>query len=105
MTSSRGDRRILAEIERHLDQDDPELDSLIDTFNRQFTHRPGKDPKNVGKVPDWLVVAALGLAIIAVFGILIAGIFGTPSRPDDSPQPPKSPTGVALQHPAPGSSR
>lgn len=90
MNPSMDDRRILAEIERRLARDDPDLTSLMDALNHQF---PGAqddaDERNGdGERRDWRVKAAAALAILAVVGMILTAIFNKPPSAEDNHVPP-----------------
>ncbi|OAH09872.1 CBS domain-containing protein [Streptomyces jeddahensis] len=88
MNPSMDDRHILAEIERRLARDDPELASRIDTLNRQFPQDSEGDHNDTGKRRDWRVVTAVVLTIVALLGLLLTAILGAPPRDDDNQNPP-----------------
>jgi hypothetical protein len=92
MNPSMDDRRILAEIERRLARDDPELASLMDALNHQFPHdQDDADERNDGERRDWRVKAAVALAILAVVGMILTAIFTKPPPADDNHGPPNGP--------------
>ncbi|WP_051338659.1 DUF3040 domain-containing protein [Streptomyces flavidovirens] len=84
------DRRILAEIERRLARDDPELTSLMDALNCQFPGAQDEaDERNSdGERGDWRVKAAVALAILAVVGMILTAIFTRPPSAEDNHVPP-----------------
>ncbi|MGP3636976.1 DUF3040 domain-containing protein [Streptomyces sp. 24-1644] len=84
------DRRVLAEIERRLARDDPELTSLMDALNHQFTHNQDDagERDGDGERRDWRVKAAVALAILAVVGMILTAIFTRPPPAEDNHVPP-----------------
>lgn len=90
MNPSMDDRRILAEIERRLARDDPELTSLMDALNHQFpgAQDEADEPNSDGERRDWRVKAAVVLAILAVVGMILTAIFSKPPSADDNHVPP-----------------
>lgn len=80
------DRRILADIERRLARDDPELASLMDALNQQFPEGcddGGNDKRERRDWRDWRVVTAVVLAIVALLGLILMGIFAKPTSTED----------------------
>ncbi|WP_367668872.1 DUF3040 domain-containing protein [Streptomyces sp. DT2A-34] len=87
MNPSMDDRRILAEIERRLTRDDPELVSLMDALNHQFPHEPDDaDDHGAGHGPRRKVIVALLVAALA--GLILTALLTKPPPADDSPGPP-----------------
>ncbi|MFJ8533582.1 DUF3040 domain-containing protein [Streptomyces sp. NPDC093591] len=108
------DRRILAEMERHLSRDDPELAALMDALNHQFPDQrkdiEGCDDAS-GRRFDWRWKAGIAFVIVAVVGLLLTAILTAPSRPaDDNHGPPNGRLPAVTGHsqrrsPGPGASR
>jgi hypothetical protein len=88
------DRRILAEIERRLARDDPELTSLMDALNYQFPDDQDdahdRDDDVVGGQLSWRWKAVAILAVLALVGLLLAAILTTPPPAQDNREPSKS---------------
>ncbi len=85
------DRRILAEMERRLARDDPDLASLMDALNGQFPTGPDDDRNDDGDRQDrhdWHWKAAMVLAIVAVVAMILTAILTRPPSPDDNKGPP-----------------
>ncbi|MFI6012576.1 hypothetical protein ACIBAG_27800 [Streptomyces sp. NPDC051243] len=94
MGSSMDDRRVLADMERCLSRDDPDLVTLIDTLNRQFPDNQDTDSRNDGGGGghDWRWKATVAFVVVLVVGLILTLIFsGSPSAEDD----PASPNGRA----------
>lgn len=70
MSSPMDDRRILAEIERRLAEDDPDLESLMGTLNEQFGDDAGDDAEH-DKRWDWRWVTAAVLAVVALLAVIL----------------------------------
>ncbi|MFE5944731.1 DUF3040 domain-containing protein [Streptomyces sp. NPDC056480] len=95
MSHSTDDRRVLAEIERRLARDDPELCTLLATLIRQFPPGP-EEPRPDGPRPAARTgrrrlrrrPAVILFALIAVLGLILTAILTAPSSPppaEDSP--------------------
>ncbi|MGW0761211.1 DUF3040 domain-containing protein [Streptomyces sp. NPDC002814] len=99
MNPSMDDRRILAEMERHLARDDPGLVSLMDALNHQFPHdqddADGRDDDAARH--SRRRKAAVAFLIIALAGLILTAIL-TSSPADDTPRPPKSLAVAASVH-------
>ncbi|MEU7278499.1 DUF3040 domain-containing protein [Streptomyces sp. NPDC045431] len=88
MNPSMDDRRILAEMERHLAREDPELASLMDALNHQFSDG-GDEEAGGDKAPhDWHWKLAIVFAVVAVVGMILTAIFSRQAPPDDNKGPP-----------------
>ncbi|MGW0821112.1 hypothetical protein [Streptomyces sp. NPDC002845] len=99
MNPSMDDRRILAEIERRLARDDPELVRLMDAINHQFpdelddadSHSHGhshSDSDNDSGRYDLCRRAIVALIIAAMTGLMLAAFFAEPHPADDNQGPP-----------------
>ncbi|WP_143645449.1 DUF3040 domain-containing protein [Streptomyces swartbergensis] len=100
MNPSMDDRRILAEIERRLARDDPELAALLDALNHQFP-----DPKEEtgsrnddGKRLDWRWKAIVAFALVLVLGLTLMAVFSRSPSTDDNHGPPNSRAPVVSVH-------
>ncbi|MBT2528317.1 DUF3040 domain-containing protein [Streptomyces sp. ISL-99] len=82
------DRRILAEMERRLARDDPDLASLMDALNGQFPTGPDDGPNDDGDRHDWRWKTAVVFAIVAVVAMILTAILTRPPSPDDNKGPP-----------------
>ncbi|MEU9378479.1 DUF3040 domain-containing protein [Streptomyces sp. NPDC048255] len=86
------DRRILAEIERGLAEEDSGLAALMDALNQQFADGPAKDrdPPDSRRRRDWRVVAGIIFLVVSVLGLfLTAALQGTSQSADvDDRRPP-----------------
>lgn len=87
MNPSMDDRRILAEIERCLTRDDPELVSLMDTLNHQFPHEPA-DADDHGGGHGLRRKVIVALLIVALAGLILTAILAKPSPSGDNQGPP-----------------
>ncbi|MER7741968.1 hypothetical protein ABTX34_27265, partial [Streptomyces sp. NPDC096538] len=98
MNPSMDDRHILAEMERRLSQEDPELAALMDALNQQFLHEDEDSEGWVddrvddsGRRFDWRWKAGIACTVIAVLGLLLTAILtATPPSADDKQGPPNS---------------
>lgn len=98
VTPSMDDRRILAEMERHLARDDPELASLMDALNHQFPE-DGHENENDNKASHkWYGKVAIVLAVVAVVGMLLTAILSGQTSPDDNKSPPNGVTPAHSLH-------
>ncbi|MGR3939596.1 DUF3040 domain-containing protein [Streptomyces sp. BRA346] len=92
MNPSMDDRHILAEMERRLSQEDPELAALIDALNQQFLHEDEDSEGWVddsGRRFDWRWKTGIACAVVAVLGLLLTAILtATPPSADDKQGPP-----------------
>ncbi|MFE1776669.1 DUF3040 domain-containing protein [Streptomyces sp. NPDC059008] len=109
---SKKDRRILAEMERHLALDDPELASRLDALNCQFPVEdevddrapapprdvPGADDSRAAEdnradgnrmTRDWRWTAAVVLGVLALIGLILVGIFTRPPPGEDKQGTPR----------------
>lgn len=94
MNPSMDDRHILAEMERRLSQEDPELAALMDALNQQFLREDEDSEECVddsGRRFDWRWKTGIACAVIAVLGLLLTAILtATPPSSDDKQGPPNS---------------
>ncbi|MBZ9643127.1 DUF3040 domain-containing protein [Streptomyces sp. PSKA30] len=90
MNPSMDDRRILAEIERSLARDDPELVSLMDALNHQFPREPddADDHNDNGGRHDWRRKVIVALLLVALAGLILTALFTKPPPADDNQGPP-----------------
>ncbi|WP_149827308.1 DUF3040 domain-containing protein [Streptomyces tailanensis] len=90
MNPSMDDRRILAEIERSLARDDPELVSMMDALNHQFPHEPddADGHNDNGGRPDWRRKVVVALLLVALAGLILTALFAKPPPADDNQGPP-----------------
>lgn len=104
MNPSMDDRHILAEMERRLSQEDPELAALIDALNQQFLHEDEDEDSegwvdDSGRRFDWRWKTGIACAVIAVLGLLLTAILtATPPSADDKQGPPNSRLPAASVH-------
>ncbi|TQN31534.1 DUF3040 family protein [Haloactinospora alba] len=70
------ERRILAEIEQHLSEEEPQLASRFAEFGTRET-TPDREAKPDGWKP-WLVAGAIAVFVI---GVLVVLLVATPSAP------------------------
>ncbi|WP_228975746.1 DUF3040 domain-containing protein [Streptomyces sp. DH12] len=106
--------RLLAEIERLLAREDPELDARMSALGRQLTGDPydhagppadlPPDCPAVGPGPDgpvrrdWRKVAFLVAVVVAVVGLVLTAVLTQPADPGTDPAPPPAPpAGAPLQ--------
>ncbi len=86
MNPSMDDRRILAEMERHLARDDPELVSLMDALNDQFSHnQDDADGRDDDAARHSRRRKAAVVLIIALAALILTAIVTSPlptTRPD-----------------------
>jgi len=87
MNPSMDDRRALAEIERCLVQDDPELVSRMDALNEKFDE-VSSNVQAERQRWDGRWVAALVLAVVAVLAVILTAVFAAPPAAEDTEQPP-----------------
>ncbi|WP_409468624.1 DUF3040 domain-containing protein [Streptomyces sp. HC307] len=92
MNPSMDDRRILAEMERHLSRDDPELVSLMDALNYQFPEeQQDADSRNDGGGRhDWRWKACIAFALVLVVGLILTLVLSGPPSAVDNHGPPNS---------------
>lgn len=97
MNPSMDDRHILAEMERRLSQEDPELAALIDALNQQFLHEDEDEDEDSeecvddsGRRFDWRWKTGIACAVIAVLGLLLTAILTATPSADDKQGPPNS---------------
>ncbi|MFI9542477.1 hypothetical protein ACIHAR_00570 [Streptomyces sp. NPDC052016] len=101
MNPSMDDRRILAEMERRLSQEDPELVGLMDALNHQFPD--GQADRNVHEDADahddandddlrldgrWKAIVVF--AVVLVAGLILTAVFNRSASTDDNQGPPNS---------------
>ncbi|MER5209584.1 DUF3040 domain-containing protein [Streptomyces sp. NPDC002838] len=87
MNPSMDDRRILAEIERRLARDDPELASLLDALNHQFPQEPD-DADDHGGGHGLRRKVIVALLIVALAGLILTALLAKPPPADDNQGPP-----------------
>ncbi|MCB8905478.1 MULTISPECIES: DUF3040 domain-containing protein [unclassified Streptomyces] len=83
MSHSTDDRRVLAEIERRLARDDPELFALFATLIQQFPPVP-EEPRPAARTERRRMrrkPAVILFALIAVLGLLLTALLSAPSSP------------------------
>jgi hypothetical protein len=92
MNPSMDDRRILAEMERRLSRDDPELVALMDTLNHQFPddEEAIRTPNDEQKRHDWRWKAMVVFAVVLVLGLVLTAIFNRSPSTDGNHGPPNS---------------
>ncbi|MFI2369407.1 DUF3040 domain-containing protein [Streptomyces sp. NPDC018833] len=95
---SMDDRRILAEMERHLARDAPELASLMDALNRQFPEDGHENESDNKASHEWYGKLAIVLAVVAVVGMLLTAILSGQTSPDDNQSPPHGVTPAHSLH-------
>ncbi|MBV7697802.1 DUF3040 domain-containing protein [Streptomyces sp. TRM70350] len=100
MNPSMDDRRILAEMERHLSRDDPELVALMDALNEQFPDdEDDSDSRDDEQEPhDWGWKAIVAFAVVLVAGLILTAIFNRAPSTDDNQGPPNSRAQVVSVH-------
>lgn len=87
MTHPMDDRRILAEIERGLAEEDSGLAALMDALNQQFADGPDKDrdtdtPDRTRR-RDWRLVAGIIFLVVSVLGLFLTAALQGTSQPAD----------------------
>ncbi|WP_192583662.1 DUF3040 domain-containing protein [Streptomyces albicerus] len=100
------DRRILAEIERRLARDDPELASRMDALNHQFPDDQHDAGRNDGAADDdggggrqgLRRKAITALLILALAGMILTAMFTKPPPADDNHGPPNGPNPAVSVH-------
>ncbi|MFF6875804.1 hypothetical protein ACFY9S_10875 [Streptomyces sp. NPDC012474] len=106
------DRRILAEMERRLSQDDPELVGLMDALNHQFpdaqTPRDAledadaHDEADAHEVDDlrldWRWKAIVVFAVVLVAGLILTAVFNRSVSTDDDQGPLNSRASAVAVH-------
>ncbi|MET9803566.1 DUF3040 domain-containing protein [Streptomyces sp. NPDC006368] len=98
MNPSMDDRHILAEMERHLAREDPELASLMDTLNHQFPDSSDEGRGGNKAQHDWHGKLAIVFALVAVVGMILTAIFSRQAPPDDNNGPPNGITPAHSVH-------
>jgi anti-sigma-K factor RskA len=100
MNPSMDDRRVLAEIERRLARDDPELVTLMDALNHQFPdgdeHTDSRS--HDGEQHDWRWKAIVAFALVLVVGLILTAVFSRSSSTDGNHGPPNSRAPVVSVH-------
>jgi hypothetical protein len=94
MNPSMDDRRILAEMERRLSQDDPELVGLMDALNHQFPDgqadrdvHDDADAHDDALRLDWRWKAIVVFAVVLVAGLILTAVFNRSASTDDNQGP------------------
>ncbi|MBR8638868.1 DUF3040 domain-containing protein [Streptomyces tuirus] len=101
MNPSMDDWRVLAEMERRLSQDDPDLVGLMDALNHQFPDAltqsdaledaDANDEADAHGVDDlrldWRWKAIIVFAVVLVAGLILTAVFNRSASPDDSQGP------------------
>ncbi|PNG23983.1 hypothetical protein [Streptomyces cahuitamycinicus] len=101
MNPSMDDRRVLAEMERRLSQDDPELVGLMDALNHQFPDAQADrdafedadahDEAGAHEVDDlrldWRWKAIVVFAVVLVAGLILTAVFNRSASTDDKQGP------------------
>ncbi|NWF29084.1 DUF3040 domain-containing protein [Streptomyces sp. PKU-EA00015] len=93
------DRRALAEIERFLVRDDPELASRMDALNGQFAE-VRSEPRERSHPHDWRWVVALVVAVVALLGMILTAVLMAPPASRNSETPPPIGRAPAVSVPA-----
>lgn len=90
MNPSMDDRRILADMERRLSKDDPELIALMNSRNSQFPNDEAADEgvDDSDKQFDWRWKTITAFLIVALVGLILTAAFAKPSSTDDHHGPP-----------------
>jgi hypothetical protein len=83
---------ILAQLERRLARDDPELAATMNALNQQFPDDPEAESSDgheeEGKRRNWRRTAATVFAIIALLGLFLTAVLNTePRQADKDPGP------------------
>ncbi|MEV8312273.1 DUF3040 domain-containing protein [Streptomyces flavidovirens] len=97
MNPEMDDGRILAQLERRLAQDDPELAATMDALNQQFPNEAKAQSadglEEEEKQRNWRVTAATVLAVIAILGLFITAVLNSNAyRSDQDPGPLRGPS-------------
>ncbi|WP_328769834.1 DUF3040 domain-containing protein [Streptomyces sp. NBC_00286] len=109
MNPEMDDGRIIAQLERRLAQDDPELAATMDALNQQFPDAAQAQSddglEEEEKQRNRWVTAATVFAIIAFLGICVTAVLNSDGyRSDQDPGSPRSPgTGVQSERRTPSS--
>ncbi|GAB2865330.1 hypothetical protein GCM10027074_35870 [Streptomyces deserti] len=84
------DRRILAEMERRLARDDPELVALMDALNLQFPDgdEHTESRSDDGGPHDWRWKAMVVFALVLVVGLILTAVFSRSPSTDGNHGPP-----------------
>ncbi|GAA3741801.1 hypothetical protein HDA32_003387 [Spinactinospora alkalitolerans] len=91
MALRENERRILAQIEHRLSQDDPELAGHLTSFGADDPGLIGEERRGGG----WKPWAVCGLIAAVVVGLLVMLFTVTPGRPTEAtPQPSSAPEAV-----------
>ncbi|MBC2906166.1 DUF3040 domain-containing protein [Streptomyces cupreus] len=105
MSPSMDDRHILAEMERHLSRDDPELVERMDALNHQFPDDENDSGTRNDEQQryDWRWKAIVVFAIVLAAGLILTAIFSRTPSTDDKHAPPygRAPA-VSVHTPGPG---
>lgn len=109
MNPEMDDGRILAQLERRLAQDDPELAATMDALNQQFPDKAEAQAadghEEEEKQRNWWVTAVTVFVVIAFLGLFITAVLNTNGhRSDQDPGSPRSPgTGTQSERRTPPS--
>ncbi|MET7755846.1 DUF3040 domain-containing protein [Streptomyces sp. NPDC005389] len=104
MSHSTDDRRVLAEIERRLARDDPDLVALFATLIQQFPPVP-EEPRPAARTERRRRLrrkpAVILFVLIAVLGLILTALLSAPSSPSPGEDAPPSGTrSGSLLHPS-----
>lgn len=92
MNPSMDDRRVLAEMERRLAKDDPELVALMDALNHRFPdgdeHTDSRSDD--GGRHDWRWKAIVAFALVLVVGLILTAVLSRSPSTGDNHGPPNS---------------
>lgn len=92
MALRENERRILAEIEQHLSEDDPELADRLSSFGGDGF--PGALGPGVDEWRPWLVCGVIALVVAGLLALLFLAIPG--AEPESGTAPPAVPRAQAL---------
>ncbi|AMW14335.1 hypothetical protein A4E84_35490 [Streptomyces qaidamensis] len=101
MNPSMDDRSVLAEMERRLSQEDPELVGLMDALNHQFpdaqadrdaledvdAHDEAEPHETDDLRLDWRWKAIMVFAVVLVAGLILTAVFNRSASADDNHGP------------------
>ncbi|WP_149181935.1 DUF3040 domain-containing protein [Streptomyces sp. TRM49041] len=107
MASGMDEDRLLAEIERLLAREDPDLDARMSALGRQFTGEPpepsghadtGGVRRGRGRRRDWRKVVAVVAVVVAVVGLVLTAVLMQPADSGSDQLPPAGmPAAVAFR--------